>query len=53
VEERKLKKEESPGIAELMEAYGRYEEFLRQVREYFNAMKPRFILSTANSSTPG
>jgi hypothetical protein len=53
VEERKSKKEENPGIAELMEAYGRYEEFLHQVREYFNAMKPKFALSVADSSAPG
>jgi hypothetical protein len=53
VEERKFKKEENPGITELTEAYGMYEEFLRQVREYFNEMKPKFALSVANSSTPG
>ena len=53
VEERKFKKEENPGITELTEAYGMHEEFLRQVREYFNEMKPKFALSVANSSTPG
>jgi len=47
------RKSEPPGITELMIVYGRYEEFIHQTRQYFEAMKPKFVLSTINSSTPG
>lgn len=46
------RKSETPGITELMIVYGRYEELIRQTRQYFEMMEPKFVLSTINSSTP-
>lgn len=44
------RKSEIPGIAELMIVYGRYEELIRQTRQYFEGMEPKFAFSTTNST---
>jgi hypothetical protein len=39
-----------PGLPELFQAYGEYESFVEQVEAYFEAARPREILSTVDHS---
>lgn len=41
---------EMPGLPELFQAYGEYESFVEQVEAYFEAARPREILSTVDHS---
>lgn len=40
--------QEQPGVAELMEAYGKYAEAMSSLEEYFYAMRPKAISSTTD-----
>lgn len=42
--------QEQPGIAELMEAYGRYDEFVKQADAYLSSFRPKDIISTTDST---
>ena len=39
-----------PGIKELMEVYGQYEEFVRQTNEYLFNVTPRPEITASNST---
>lgn len=47
------RKNATPGIEELMLVYGRYEELIRQTRQYFERMEPKFRFYTTNSTEQG
>jgi ribosome-binding protein aMBF1 (putative translation factor) len=43
--------QEQPGIKELAQAYGRYEQLVRQSELYLSITKPKFIAWNTNSSS--
>ncbi len=43
--------QEQPGITELMQAYGRYDEFIKQAKAYLPSIQPKDIISTTNSTS--
>lgn len=40
-----------PGIADLMEAYGRYDEYIKQAEAYLSSAQPKNITSTTDSTS--
>lgn len=42
--------QEQPGVAELMEAYGRYDEYIKQADAYLASLRPKDIISTTDST---
>ncbi len=43
--------QEQPGIADLMQVYGHYEELLKQSYEYLANISPKIIISTTNTTS--
>jgi len=42
---------DQPGMKELMRAYGRYDELIKQSNEYFANIAPQKIIITSNSTS--
>jgi len=45
------KAQQQPGIAELMKAYGRYDELVKRANAYLSRPGTKVIISTSNSSS--